>query len=314
MRLMAVTGLILAMTLGALSSYLRLDHSGIGCKPWPECYARIGARAEQATVENAYERLVAEARQPMSWARPMHRLIASVLGLLVLGLAGASLLRKQHRVAAFILLGLIVFLAWLGIYSENLHSAAIVIGNLAGGFTVLGMFGWVVFASGKSPSEPQQHASLRLWVGVAIGVLSVQILVGGLTSANFAAGACATLPDCHGQWLPGDDVLRAFDLSRSFQVDDLGFVVGGAERASIHVLHRAIAVLTLAIVLAVGIKTAGSDKSLRPIGVLVCVGIVAELIIGVAAVKFNIPIALAVAHNTLAALLLLGLIRIRSSC
>ena len=137
MKLTAIVGLLLVMALVSLSSYLRLDHSGIGCTPWPDCYGNIGAQADTPDVESAYERLVAEARQPMSWARPMHRLIASVLGLLVLGIVGISLRKKKQRSVSFMLLGLTVFLAWLGIYSEGLHSPAVVMGNLGGGFAML---------------------------------------------------------------------------------------------------------------------------------------------------------------------------------
>ena len=95
MRPAAIIGLILVMTLVALSSYLRLDQSGIGCTPWPDYYGNIGQQEQESGVKSAYERLVAEARQPMSWARPMHHLIASTIGLLVLGLVGLSLQRKK---------------------------------------------------------------------------------------------------------------------------------------------------------------------------------------------------------------------------
>ena len=80
----------------------------------------------------------------------MHRLIASVLGLLVLGLMGLSLQQKRHRVLSFVLLGLTVFLAWLGIYSEGLHSPAVVMGNLSGGFAMLAVFGLLLFEKMRS--------------------------------------------------------------------------------------------------------------------------------------------------------------------
>ena len=97
MRPAAIIGLILVMTLVSLSSYLRLDQSGIGCTPWPDYYGNIGQQEQESGVKSAYERLVAEAPQPMSWARPMHRLIASTIGLLVLGLVGFSLQRKKIK-------------------------------------------------------------------------------------------------------------------------------------------------------------------------------------------------------------------------
>jgi cytochrome c oxidase assembly protein subunit 15 len=311
MRLTAITGLILVMVLISLSSYLRLDHSGIGCTPWPDCYGNIGQQAQESGVERAYERLLTEARQPMSWARPMHRLIAGVLGLLVVGLMLLALQRKQERTLSCALLGLTVFLAWLGIYSEGLHNPAVVMGILGGGFAMLGVFGWLAFK--ENGEVAMSNRNLRTWITAAIIVLCLQILLGGLTSANFAAGACPTLPLCHGEWLPGAEILPAFDLSQSLQINDQGLVIGGAERAAIHMLHRIIALLTVAVVLVAGYQAICAGKELRRIGIFVCIIVVAELLIGITAIQSDVAIGVAVSHNWLAGLLLLGLLRIRAS-
>ena len=315
MKLTAIIGLILVMSLVSLSSYLRLDHSGIGCTPWPECYGNIGTETDEPDLESTYERLVAEARQPMSWARPMHRLIASVLGLLVLGIVGLSLRSQRHRALSFTLLGLTVFLAWLGIYSEGLHSPAVVMGNLGGGFAMLGLFGFLVFdKSGDSDLNKlgDSYFISNHWVSAAIGLLCLQILLGGLTSANFAAASCQTLPHCHGMWLPGGDLWTAFDLSRSHEINDEGVVIGGNERAAIHMLHRIFALLTAAVVLAVGVQAVRNNQALRPIGIFVCLVVGIEFLVGVTAVQSNIPIGVAVSHNWLAGLLLLGLLKLRA--
>ena len=312
MKVTAIVGLLLVMALVSLSSYLRLDHSGIGCTPWPDCYGNIGEQLDEADVGTAYDRLVAEARQPMSWARPMHRLIASVLGLLVLGIVGLSLRQKRQRSVSFVLLGLTVFLAWLGIYSEGLHSPAVVMGNLSGGFAMLGLFGWLVFNEGNANSGDSLLNSNR-WVSVAVGLLCLQILLGGLTSANFAANACTTLPHCHGMWVPGAEVGTAMDLTRSLEINSDGFVVGGSERQAIHQLHRIVALLTAAVVLFVGVMAIRKEKTMRPIGIFVCIVVAMEFLIGVAALRSNIPIGVAVAHNWLAGLLLLGLLKLMAT-
>ncbi len=112
MLALAKTSLLLVLVLVTLSAYLRLDHSGIGCEPWPACYGNIGVAAENPTAASTYERLLEEANQPLSWARPLHRLVASVLGLAILGLCLLSLNRKRDRLLSFGLLALTVFLAW----------------------------------------------------------------------------------------------------------------------------------------------------------------------------------------------------------
>ncbi len=112
MRPTAIIGLILVTTLILLSEYLRLA-------PDPQ--------------------------EVMSWARPMHRLVASTTGLLVLGLVGLSLLRRKNRAICVVLLALTVFLAWLGVYSADSHNPAIVMGNQGGGLAMLGCFAWLVY-------------------------------------------------------------------------------------------------------------------------------------------------------------------------
>ena len=65
-----------------VSAWLRLDNSGIGCAEWPACYGRIGVPdASEPTIGSTYERLAVDAQQPLSWATPVHRLVASLLGL-----------------------------------------------------------------------------------------------------------------------------------------------------------------------------------------------------------------------------------------
>lgn len=312
MKTLATTSLLLVIMLVTVSAYLRLDHSGIGCKDWPACYGMIGTAVDAPpSVGDAYERLAEDALKPLSWATPVHRLVASVLGLTVLAMALVSLRQKRDRVISLSLLGLTVFLAWLGIYSGGLHSPAVVMGNLGGGFMMLGLLGWMSFRHSKPAANPPPRA-VRHWVIAAIVLLCLQIGLGGLTSANFAASACQTLPDCHGSYLPGSRLGTAFDLSRSHLVGPTGLAVGGSERADIHKLHRIGAVLASLVVLFAG--TLALRAKLGMTAVIVIAVVVLEFSAGIAAILADIPIGIAVAHNGLAAILLLGLIRLLAIC
>lgn len=311
MRNLAISCLLLVITLVSVSAYLRLQNSGIGCPDWPECYGLIGEAVEETpTLGSTYERLAIDAQAPLSWATPVHRLVASVLGLLVLARALLSLRQHRERLLSFTLLGLTVFLAWLGIYSEGLHSPAIVMGNLGGGFAMLGLLSWSVFRDAK-PHCNAPHA-LRYWTTAAIILLLLQITLGGLTSANFAASACRTLPDCHGSYWPGKDLPIALDLTRAHDIGPTGLALGGAERADIHKLHRLGAVLTvLAVLLAGGLSLrAGLGSTAAAVVVLV----VAEFSLGIAAIVTQLPVGVTVAHNWIAAILLLTLIRLLALC
>ena len=312
MNKLATSALVLVIVLVSLSAYLRLDHSGIGCSAWPACYGNIGSpEAAPPTVGDAYQRLLEEARQPLSWATPVHRLVASVLGLTILALCLTSLRVRKDRAMSFGLLALTVFLAWLGIRSTSLHDPAVVMGNLGGGFAMLGLLGWMVFRKEQPPTAGTTNSKLRMASTIAIVILSSQILLGGLTSANFAASACQTVPDCQGTWLPGPSISTAFDLSRIHQIGETGVVLGGPERADIHKLHRLVAVLTvLSIVIAAALAIHASD--LRIVGVVVLSVVILEFAVGVSAILTDIPIAVAVAHNWLAGILLLALLKLKA--
>ena len=299
------------IVLVSLSAYLRLDHSGIGCAAWPACYGNIGLpEAAAPTVDDAYQRLLEEARQPLSWATPLHRLVASVLGLTILALCLTSLRLRKDRAISFALLALTVFLAWLGIRSSGLHDPAVVMGNLGGGFLMLGLLGWMVFRHDRPQEQPSP--GLRAATMTAIIVLGIQILLGGLTSANFAASACQTVPDCHGTWLPGPGLSTAFDLSRDLQIGETGIVLGGPERADIQKLHRLIAVLTVLSVVVAATMAIRVRSDLRIVGVVVLSVVILEFAVGVSAILMDIPISVAVAHNWLAGLLILALLKLQA--
>jgi cytochrome c oxidase assembly protein subunit 15 len=300
--------LLLVIVLVTVSAYLRLDHSGIGCEPWPACYGNIGVPIDSPSAAGTYERLLEEASEPLSWATPLHRLVASVLGLAILGMTLLSLQQRKDRVAAFSLLALTVFLAWLGIYSEGLHSPAVVMGNLCGGFAMLGILGWLVVRKPLSPKA--ERSRLHFATIAALIFLGGQIFIGGLTSANFAASACQTIPDCHGSWLPGPDVFTAFDLSRVHDIGSSGMVLGGPERAAIHKLHRITALIAAAMVMFAGFLAVRAGRDLRIVGIALIVVVVLEFSLGIASILAGLPIVLAVAHNWLAAILVLAMLKL----
>jgi cytochrome c oxidase assembly protein subunit 15 len=310
MKALAIIALLLVVLLVSLSAYLRLAHSGIGCADWPACYGRIGevpAVAAPISTEDAYQKLVDESGKAFAWATPLHRLVASVLGLLVVFMMVVALRQKKQRLLCLALLTLTVYLAVLGIRSGSLHDPAVVMGNLAGGFAMLGLLGWLVFSSGSRGHPPARVAALT---SLAIIALCLQILLGGFTSANFAATSCQTLPDCHGSWWPGPALAAALDVSREHAVTASGQAVGGEERIAIHKAHRlGAAAVFLLTVLAATFAVLGNSR-FRPISLLICGLLAAEFAIGITSVIEGIPITLAVSHNWFAGLLLLALLKL----
>ncbi len=315
--------LLLVILLVSLSAYLRLAHSGIGCLDWPECYGRIGVpevsapldSAPEQMARDAYQRITAEAQQPLAWATPLHRAVASLLGIFIVLLNMLAFHQRRYRLLSLALLGLTVWLAMLGLRSGGLHDPAVVMGNLSGGFAMLGLLGCLWFSLDVKPivrfDAHSKAAPLpRALVMTSLVALCLQIGLGGLTSANFAANACKTLPDCHGGWLPGPELAEAMDLTRHHEVTPEGQAIGGAERMAIHRAHRLMAIVTSVLVLLVAQMAMRHAGAPRRTGMMLLVLIVAEFTVGVTAVFNELPIAMAVAHNWLAGLLLLALLRL----
>jgi cytochrome c oxidase assembly protein subunit 15 len=175
---------------------------------------------------------------------------------------------------------------------------------------MLGLLGWLTFRNAEPSSSAPQ--STKTWTIAALVWLMFQIMTGGLTSANFAASACQTLPDCHGSYIPGSKLSTAFDISRTHEVGPTGLAIGGSERADIHKLHRITAVVSAVTILIAGISAlqAGLGWNAKLILLLV----VAEFGVGIAAILTDIPIGVAIAHNWLAAMLLLALLRLFALC
>lgn len=316
MSVLAKLSLLLIVLLVSLAAYLRLASSGIGCPDWPACYGRIaapqgagpslGIPAMQSGVAHAVASTGGS--RPMAWATPAHRLVASALGLCIIGMTIFSFRARRYRVQCVVLLGLTVFLAVLGVWSGGLRSPAIVMGNLVGGFSILALLGWMVLGPGGGKRFVPDAGGR--WAILATLLLALQIVLGGLTSANFAATACTTLPDCHGSYFPGPALAAALDLGRRHELTNQGVVVGGQEQADIHKLHRLGAVLTSAVVVIAGIVAIRGRSGRTRVGAAVIVLVLAEVSLGVAATLSKLPIGMAVAHNWLAGLLLLSLLRL----
>ena len=210
---------------------------------------------------------------------------------------------------AALTLAVIVFQALLGMWTVTwLLKPIVVMGHLLGGLATLALLASMAWSATDRPVRVPDARLLRglLWAG--LGLLAVQIALGGWTSANYAALSCGTdFPQCVGRWWPPHDFGEAFVLWRGVGVDYEGGVLDGAARIAIHMSHRMMAVVVFAYLLWLAVKLMRSP-GLRGFGVLLAVLLLAQVSLGIANVKLALPLEVAVLHNAGAALLLFTLV------
>lgn len=206
---------------------------------------------------------------------------------------------------AALTLMVIVFQALLGMWTVTwLLKPIVVMGHLLGGLLTLASLLWLAWRATDRPIRLADASALRRWTWAALAVLAVQIGLGGRTSANYAALACGNdFPTCVGLWWPPHDFRAGFVLWRGIGVDYEGGVLDGAARIAIQLAHRAMALATLAALLALALalfRTAG----MRGWAVALAALALAQVVLGVLNVKLSLPLPLAVAHNAGAVVLL----------
>ncbi len=210
---------------------------------------------------------------------------------------------------ATLTLAVIIFQALLGMWTVTwLLKPIVVMGHLLGGLTTFALLAWMAWRATHSPIRLVDAQLLRRWVVVVLVLLAVQVALGGWTSANYAALACANdFPKCVGQWWPPQDFREGFVMWRGIGVDYEGGILDGASRIAIQMAHRMMAVVAFAGLVALAIRllrTPGLRGWAVLLGLLACT----QVALGIANVKLSLPLDVAVAHNAGAALLLFVLV------
>ena len=237
MRWMLLASFVLVLIVVSSSAYIRLSQAGLGCQDWPACYGQ----AVQQSIAAA-----AAADPALFMVRGLHRISASLVAVflvLIVLLGWNALHGGTARVAALAVLGLAGFLAALGFFKPS-ALPAVLLGNLLGGMSMSALL-WYLYQRGQGgKGGGGGKVTLdrkRVWLGVAVIVL--QISLGGLIGAHRAGLACATLPDCQGNWWPEAD----WRLFNPFVETPVAALTAGAQQ-SIAMAHRYGALLVAAIV------------------------------------------------------------------
>lgn len=310
--LIAVT-VALTFVLIMLGAYVRLSDAGLGCPDWPGCYGALTPTQASEQIARAVDMQGGEhgaVSMGKAWREMVHRYLASTVGLLILVIAALAI---RHRRAwraspalAVVLVGVVILQGLFGKWTVTLLlKPAIVTGHLAGGMLTLVMLVWLWLRAGARVRhvDPEPAAALRVWTILALVAVSAQILLGGWTSTNYAALACPDFPACQGQWWPEAAFDDAFHVMRELGRTGDGRWLPSTALTAIHLTHRLGAVVVAIVVGLLGWRALRVAR-LRGLGILLLVALALQWTLGIANVVFGLPLAVAVAHNGGAALLL----------
>ncbi len=313
-RRLAVIAAALAFLVILLGAWVRLSHAGLGCPDWPGCYGQLtwpDATHELHAANEAFPDRPVEPEK--AWKEMIHRYLAGSLVLLVMALNWIAWKNRELasvRAKTGLLLGLIFFQAALGMWTVTLKLLPVVVmGHLLGGLATLSLLIWIIQDSRYSDkySPGRQLKFVRKLILTALGILVLQIALGGWTSSNYSALACPDFPTCQGQIWPHTNFAEGFVIWREIGVDFEGGILDLPSRTAIHMAHRIGAVITLILLYYTAFKLI-RISSMQRSGVLLAGLVSLQFLLGVLNVVLRLPLANAVAHNGVAALLLIVLV------
>ncbi|MCR6653076.1 MAG: COX15/CtaA family protein [Cellvibrionaceae bacterium] len=312
---LSIGAVVLAMVVVVLGAFTRLSDAGLGCPDWPGCYGHL------TWPKTADDVAAAEARFPetpvehdKTWPEMVHRYFASLLGLAILTLAWLAWRGRSHeplpiRLPLF-LVGLVILQGAFGAWTVTLKLwPQVVTAHLLGGFATASCLWLLALRVSSWRFAVSATTGIRWLALVGLIAVIVQIALGGWTSANYAAVACADLPTCHGVWWPAADYRQGFNIFQHVGPNYLGGLLDNHARTAIHFTHRlgAVTVTVLLALLVFGLWRLRDSWS-RRMGLLLLVALIVQVSLGISNVYWVLPLPVAVAHNAFGLVLLLVLV------
>ncbi|MBM4184485.1 MAG: heme A synthase [Gemmatimonadetes bacterium] len=274
-------------TLGLLflGSVVHATGSSLACPDWPTCYGTM----------------VPEMTGGIFWEH-LHRLVAG--GLLLLWGLATWLARKESAdrpwvfkaaVAGVVLLLVQSVFGGLTVLYQlpDLVSST----HLALAFSFLALATVMATATAEAPPAPRtadgEGTGLRTWAVVAAAMVFVQSVLGALVRHMDAGVACMDFPLCLGRVVP--PLVNA--------------------PITVHFLHRALAVVTTAVVLALWVRAHRTETSprIRTWATVAAALVLTQVGLGVASVITVLAVAPVSLHTLVAASLLAALVHIATA-
>ena len=316
---LAFSACLVAIIVLGMGVFTRLADAGLGCPDWPGCYGHVLWPTEDhevARANEAYPEMPVE--HDKTWPEMVHRYLATILGLFTIGILVFALRNRgseQPLKLPVFLLAFIILQGMFGMWTVTLKLwPQVVTAHLLGGFTTISLL-WLLTLRLNNQRwqlpaivEPKLTA-LRPLVVVGLLIVVGQIALGGWTTSNYADIACPDFPRCQGAWLPPMDFANGFNIAQQVGPNYLGGVLDNDARVAIHVSHRIGAIITSLYLLFLFVKLRGlATAPAKRLSVVMLAVLVAQVLLGISNIVFNFPIAVAVTHNLVGALLLLVMV------
>ncbi len=315
-RLAGLT-VLLALSVAVLGAYVRLSDAGLGCPDWPGCYGQLTVPQNEVTTAQAQ---LAFPDKPVVVHKALkemaHRYLAGTLGLLIAGLfmlawRGKHYLRVSLWLPMLVVLT-VIFQALLGMWTVTLSLKPLAVSaHLLGGMTTLALLVWIAHRHWGKHSSQSVSEGLRLLIRGALLIIFMQIFLGGWTSSNYAGLICTDFPTCNGSWLPATDFTTAYHLMRNLGQDMNGNALSLDALTTIQWTHRVGALVTLVYISCLGWQLLKLPP-FKVLGLSLTTLIFIQVILGISNVLLHLPLALAVGHNLVAALLVISLVILNS--
>lgn len=316
-RLASLTALTLFLTFDLIvfGSFTRLSDAGLGCPDWPGCYGEASPLGAHGDIQAAQAALPSgPVTQAKAWIEMIHRYLAMAVGLLILVAASISWRVREalphSRWWAVATLGWVIVQGLFGKYTVTLKLyPAIVTLHLMG---AMGLLALLVLQHESFRARPLVLRAGLAPAGVllVLGVVLLQIALGGWVSTNYAVLACTGFPTCNSQWWPAMDFGQGFTLLRELGRSGHGAFLNFDALVAIHMAHRLFALAALAALVTLSWRLWRQDDAVARRYALALAGLLVwQAASGLSNVVLGWPMIAALAHSAGAA----GLVAVLTS-
>jgi cytochrome c oxidase assembly protein subunit 15 len=291
--------LTLALFIVFLSTHIRLGEAGLGCNPWPECYAQL------SMVDGIKGLEIPDTE--FKTFRSMHRFIASVLGINIIIILLITIWNRKtiSPVLPVFMFIVVLFLSILGIVTPTRSVPVVTLGNILGGIVLSGLIWRQILKTRIRNTESGTPILLILSM-----IVTIQLISGAWASANYTGSACPELVTCTYMDNVSTHLLDSYNIFRELKLDDNNNLIIDEASSIIQLTHRVIAIILLVLaIISLQIIRRGYPALFKPMLILTCV-LCAEFILGVVNILTNMPLWTNTLHNLLAVGLLFATINL----